>query len=94
MAVANGLADKLGTLDDAVAEAKSIAGVADNKKVELLILPESKGLLEQLLGGSSAETEVRALAPELVDAARTVATLRKLFAEPAITVMPHVVKFK
>ena len=39
MAVANGLADQLGTLDDAVAEARTLAGVPAEEKTDLLILP-------------------------------------------------------
>lgn len=94
MAVANGLADKLGTLDDAVAEVKGMANVKDDQKIDLLILPKPKSIFEQLFGASSVEAEVRAIAPELVDVARSAAALRKLFAEPAITVMPFVVRMK
>ncbi len=94
MAVANGLADQLGTLDDAVAEVKNMAGVKGDEKIDMLILPKPKGILEQLLGGSSVEAEARALAPELLEAAQSAATLRKLFAEPAVTVMPYRVKIK
>ena len=94
MAVANGLADQLGTLDDAIAEAKNLAGFKADEKVELLILPKPKGILEQLLGGSSVEAEARAVAPELLEAMKAGATLRKLFAEPAVTVMPYSVRFK
>ena len=94
MAVANGLADQLGTLDDAVTEAKTLAGVKSDDKIDLLILPKPKSFFEQFLGSSSVEAEARAIAPELVDAARSAATLRKLFAEPAVMMMPYVVRFK
>ena len=94
MAVANGLADKLGTLDDAIAEAKNMAGVKSDEKIDLLILPKPKGILETLLGGSTIEAEARAVAPELVEAVQSGATLRKLFAEPSVTLMPYIVRFK
>jgi protease-4 len=94
MAVANGLADQLGTLEDTIADARSQAGIPTEEKIDLLILPKPRGLLEQLLGGSPVEAEIRAMAPELVDAARFAAGLRKLFAEPAVTVMPFNVRFK
>ena len=94
MAVANGLADQLGTLEDTIADARSQAGIPTEEKTDLLILPKPRGILEQLLGGSPVEAEVRAMAPELVDAARFAAGLRKLFAEPAVTVMPFNVRFK
>ncbi len=94
MAVANGLADQLGTLDDAVAEAKNLAGIKPDEKIDTLILPKPKGLLEQLLGNPGTEAEVRAIAPELVEALQTATTLRKLFAEPGVTVLPYSVRFK
>ena len=94
MAVANGLADRLGTLDDTIAEARSMAGVPSDEKLDLLILPKPKGLLEQLLGGSSVEAEARAIAPELVEVVQMSGWLRKLFAEPAVMVMPYSVKFR
>jgi protease IV len=94
MAVANGLADQLGTLEDAIAEAKTLGGITGDEKVDLLLLPKPKGLLEQLLGGSSVEAEIRALAPEMVEAIQLGAELRKLFAEPAVMIMPYRVRFK
>ena len=94
MAVANGLADEVGTLEDAVAEVKRMAGVGDDKKVDTLILPEPKSIFEQLFGGTDIETEARVLAPELVEAARMASTIRRLFAEPAITLMPFVVRIR
>lgn len=94
MAVANGLADRLGTLDDALAEAKSMGGVTSDEKIDLLILPKPKGILEQFLGGSTVEAEARAIAPELVEVVQMGAWMRKLFAEPAVMVMPYRVRFK
>ena len=46
-----GLVDALGTLDDAIAEAKSMAKLPAGEDVEYLILPEPGNLLESLLGG-------------------------------------------
>jgi len=94
MAVANGLADSLGTLDDAVAEVKMMAGVSGDPKIEIQVLPKPKSIFEQLLGGGTVEAEARAIAPELLEAAQTAAMLKKLFAEPAVTVMPYVVRIR
>ena len=93
-AVANGLVDKLGTLGDAVSEAKQLAGLAADDKVEILSLPEPKSFLDQLLEGPSIETEAKALAPELVGLARKAAELRALFSRPAATVMPFEVRIR
>ena len=94
MAVANGLADQLGTLEDAIAEVKTLGGVAADEKIDLLILPKPKGILEQLLGGSNVEAEIRTLVPEMVEAIKLGSQLRKLFAEPAVMIMPYVVRFR
>lgn len=49
-AKALGLIDEIGTLDDAITAAKGLAGMSSSDKTELLILPESKSVLESLLG--------------------------------------------
>jgi len=46
-----GLVDALGTLDDAIAEAKVMARLAASEEVDYLILPEPGNPLESLLGG-------------------------------------------
>jgi protease-4 len=94
MAVQVGLADQLGTLEDAVAEAKSMGGLKADEEVDLLILPKPKPIFEQLLGVSSIESEIRSVAPELVDVARHAATLQKLFAEPTVTIMPFLIRVR
>ena len=66
MAVANGLADKLGTLSDALADAKHMAGFNPDDKVELQILPKPKSFFEQLFEGPSADAEVRVAAAQLL----------------------------
>jgi protease-4 len=66
-AKANGLVDDLGTLDDAIAEAKRQAGVDSKADLELLILPKGGSFLDKLLDGEaklpfgSLSAEVRAL---------------------------------
>jgi protease IV len=54
-AKANGLVDELGTLGDAIAAAKKMAGEED-KDLELLILPRPKSLIEKL-ADSGLETK-------------------------------------
>ena len=98
MAVANGLVDRLGTLHDAVAEAKKAAGVKDDEKVELLILPRPKSVFEQLFGDpeASMESAVRSAVKltGLADPLLEINLLRRLFAEPALTLMPYRVELK
>jgi protease-4 len=95
MAVGNGLVDALGTLHDAVAEAKRLAGVKADEKIELLILPKPKSIFEQLFSEPSVITERMARSlpagAELFGQARL---LRRLFAERVLIWMPFGVKIK
>lgn len=56
-ALAMGLVDQLGTLEDAVAEARRLAGIADGDAVERVLLPEPRGLFEDLFGGSTGAAD-------------------------------------
>jgi len=101
-AVANKLVDQLGTLDDAVAEAKKLAGLEESEQVERLILPKPKSLLEELLMGPSVEAkikagfahELKATAPGLFDVLDDATSLPRLFSEPAVTVTPFRVRIR
>ncbi len=50
MAKEAGLVDRLGTLDDAIDEAKQLAGIEDDEEVERVLLPEPRGLFDDLFG--------------------------------------------
>ncbi|MFM8635445.1 MAG: signal peptide peptidase SppA, partial [Planctomycetia bacterium] len=50
-----GLVDRLGTLDDAVDEARTLAGLPAEEKLERLLLPQPRSLLEELLGSTPAD---------------------------------------
>ena len=69
----NGLIDELGTLHDAVAEAKKLAGLDASTEVRIEVLPEPTNFFESLFGNLDAEKEARisqglnSVAPELVD---------------------------
>jgi protease-4 len=90
----NGLVDALGTLNDAIAEAKKLAGLESDAEVKLEILPEPTNFLESLFGDLDKEEEVsigkglEPLAPELIEIARKAYRLRKVFEQPAALVMP------
>jgi protease-4 len=51
-----GLVDQLGTLDDAVAEAKKLAGIDADDAVERLLLPEPRGLFDDLFAAAGNDT--------------------------------------
>jgi protease-4 len=89
-----GLVDQIGTLEDAIAEAKRLAGLEKDAKVTIERLPEPTNFLETLLGDTDAEKEahlgaaLEPLAPELIDHARKAYLLREVFDQPAALVMP------
>ncbi|MEX2316779.1 MAG: signal peptide peptidase SppA [Pirellulales bacterium] len=90
----NGLVDQLGTLYDAIIEAKLLAGLEKDEAVRIETLPEPKSILDSLFETSKGEQEVRlgrsleSLSPELMAIARKVHRLRRAFDRPAALVMP------
>jgi protease-4 len=50
-----GLVDSLGTLDDAIAEAKKLAGIDAKEEVERQLLPEPRGLFDDLFATAGGE---------------------------------------
>ena len=97
-AKANGLIDELGSLDAAVADAKTMAGLARDADTEYLILPKAPSFLDRLLEGQSdAEARLGVLAaavrsanlPELSSHVRTLGGLLQLRGEPVWAMMPQ-----
>ncbi|HEX4412151.1 MAG TPA: signal peptide peptidase SppA [Lacipirellulaceae bacterium] len=90
----NGLVDELGSLHDAVNEAKKLAGLAADAEVRTEVLPSPTNFLESLFGNLEAEKETRvgndikSMSPELVEVARKVARLRSAFDRPAALILP------
>ncbi len=89
----NGLVDELGTLDDAIAAAKDMAGMKD-KELELLILPKPKNLLDMLIE-SRFDTRMQLsglqelpLLQELSKRLGGVLGLLRLRGEPVWAIMP------
>jgi protease-4 len=90
----HGLVDQLGTLEDAIDEAKKLAGIDKDTDVKIIVLPEPTNFFETLFGDLDAEKEVHlgqgldAVAPELIEVARRAYRLRRVFDQPAALVMP------
>lgn len=101
MAKKNGLVDELGSLDDAVAHAKKLAGLGADEQIDRLILPKATSPFESLFGPIESEEarvpaprssvllrELSELSPDLarqLGAARIVELLAR---EPRLTLMP------
>jgi protease-4 len=101
-AKANGLVDELGTLDDAVAAAKKLAGQED-QDLELLTLPRPRSIIDRLTD-SAAETKAPAIqldplaglgdVPGLAAKLRTARALLRLKGERVWLMAPVCVEIK
>ncbi|MEM6799697.1 MAG: S49 family peptidase, partial [Planctomycetota bacterium] len=94
-AKANGLIDATGTLEDAIAEAKKLAGLTDKDKVRVETLPEPKQFFESLFGDVDQEKEVRisldgiGVPNEITRAARQLRVWSRILdREPVCVMMP------
>jgi protease-4 len=99
-AKANGLIDEVGTLDDAIAAAKRLADLPEDRELELLILPKTKSFLDLLLESKSdsrlmgLEGRLLRELPELTHKLRPAGALLQLRGEPVWVTMPYVVDVK
>lgn len=90
----NGLVDDLGSLHDAINEAKKLAGLSADADVRTEVLPSPTNFLESLFGDLEAEKETRvgndikSMSPELVEVARKAARLKSAFDRPAALILP------
>jgi len=91
----HGLVDALGTLDDALAEAKQKANLGKDVEPELLILPEPISFLDKLMdGGAGVKVEVSVLdalkqIPEARGHLRSLNTLLNLRKEKVWLMLPE-----
>jgi protease-4 len=94
----NGLIDQLGTLQDAIAAARALTDMPDDKEPELLQLPKTKGFLDSLLeemGGLRApRLRMPALSPELQRKLRGLDGLLQLRGEPVWLMLPYRVEIE
>jgi protease-4 len=103
-ALGNGLVDQLGTLDEAIDEAKKLAGIDKDAKVTIEALPEPTNFLESLFGDMDSEEDTQlgpalnmmgvslkslnSVSPELAALLRKANRLRAVFDRPTALVMP------
>lgn len=102
-AKALGLVDELGTLDDAIASAKGLAGMGSDDN-ELLILPEPPNFLDALLGplgGMSEDASLNAVVAKLGLPDAVLAQIGKLgqalklfSAEPVVSILPYQIQIR
>ncbi|MCS6851228.1 MAG: signal peptide peptidase SppA [Gemmataceae bacterium] len=101
-AKANGLIDELGTLGDAVAAAKELAGIEKTAELEILELPKARTFLDALIE-SRADAEAPSLGwqrtlggtlPELAEAWQATHGLLRLRGEPVWALLPYRLKVR
>jgi protease-4 len=100
-ALERGLVDELGGLDDAIAEAKVMGGLAKDAEVDYLILPKPRSFMDNLLEGgsplgslSSRELSLLANLPEVGEHARMVDALLQMRTEPVWVMLPHGIRMR
>jgi protease-4 len=101
-ALANGLVDELGSLDDAVKEAAKLGGLPVGKEPELLLLPRRKNFLDALLDKGADVSDDAALRlvplarefPELARVLRGADGLLRLRGEPVWLTLPYRLEIK
>jgi protease-4 len=100
-ALERGLIDALGSLDDAIADAKVLGGLTKETDVDYLILPKPRSFLDTLAEGgsplgslSSKELAVLAKLPELGEHARMVDAMMQMRTEPVWVMLPHGIRVR
>ena len=88
-----GLVDEIGTLADAIAEARKLVG-DDKKSLELEDLPRAVSPLEMLMGDSKPKNPpfdvlLQNVPASMRPALKSLTTLRVLSEEPAVLVLPY-----
>lgn len=97
MAKQSKLVDEVGTLEDAVAEAKRLAGLKSDEKIDRLILPKPRSFIEELFGGPLMQSKAGFLPSsatggilgQMVEQYQQADNLVRLFSERAVFVMPY-----
>lgn len=97
-AKAKGLVDELGTLKDAISEAKKLAGLSPEDKVEQITLPKPRNFLDQLfeseLGVQTMLGNRAGVSPELLKRLAEVERIQELFRERTLYLMPHRIEIR
>lgn len=97
-ALDKGLVDALGSLEDAIADAKKMAGLAKDADTDYLILPKARSFMDALMEKSGDASvmlprELRGVS-ELMPHLQTIDGLLQLRNEPVWLMMPHGVTVK
>jgi protease-4 len=100
-ALERGLVDKLGSLDDAIADAKVLGGLQADTDVDYLVLPKPRSFFENIAEGGSPLGSLSAKQlsllqnlPELAEHGRMVDAMLQMRGEPIWVMLPHGVRVR
>ncbi len=100
-ALERGLIDAIGSLDDAITDAKVMGGLEKTTEVDYLILPKPRSFLENLEEGgspfaslSSKELSVLTKLPELREHGMMVDAMMQMRTEPVWVMLPHGIRVR
>jgi protease-4 len=97
-AKANGLVDELGTLRDAIAGAKTLAGIDPKQEMELLILPKAQSFLDKLMEGEENlpffSEHLLSSSPRIRQALNDCGLLLRTKSDPIKAFLPFRIQFK
>ncbi|MHC4875856.1 MAG: signal peptide peptidase SppA [Planctomycetota bacterium] len=99
------LVDEIGTLDDAIAHAKKLAGLPEDDPIDRIVLPKPTSPFESLFGPLDGDARVSAgdrviatslkrISPELAAEFQVGSLLQLLSRERRLTVMPYRVRIR
>ena len=95
-AIKNGLVDKLGGIDTAIALAKEKAGIKASEKVKIKLYPAPKSFLETLFNTDVEDVmrtrTISKLPPQMAKAYENYESLKPLLSDPAVLITPVVVE--
>jgi len=102
MALENGLIDELGTLEDAIKHAKSIAGMAVDEPHNQIILPKPLSPFEQIFGSIDASANshhnlvsaLQSLLPGISEPLQLLSIIELMRHETTMTLMPFQIRIQ
>jgi protease IV len=95
-ALDRGLVDALGSLEDAIADAKVMGGLTKETEVDYLVLPKPRSFIDTLAEGgsplgalSSKELSILSSLPDVRYHAGTIEAMLQMRTEPVWVMLPH-----
>ncbi len=90
-----GLVDGLGDLWDAVEKARELAGIPEEKKISLVLIPEPRTLFQKILEGDLIHDRLSVDLPRPVEeVASSLQWLNMMGSQQPVAIMPYMIEFE